>query len=105
MQIQDIMKVLIKKGISISMHYNETQGLFYIDLQTMAKSHLYLYEGGMLHGRYDYEKQIDLNQNIETLITELCHEFNYALHGRNYCQEAWAELCKSKGIVLEMYGM
>lgn len=105
MEIQDIMKSLAKKGISTSMCYNQTQGLCYIDLQTMAKSHLYLYEDGMLHGRYDYEKQIDLNQDIEILITELCHEFNYALHGRNYCQEGWSELCKSKGIVLEMYGL
>jgi hypothetical protein len=105
MEIQDIMKALAKKGISTSMHYNSEKDQFYVDLETRAKSELHLYEDGILHGRYQYEKQIDLSQDVELLVTELCHEFNNALHGRNYCQEAWAELCRSKRIVLKMYGM
>ena len=105
MEIQDIMKALAKKGISTSMHYNSEKDKCYVDLETRAKSELHLYEDGMLRGRYQYEKQIDLTQDIEELVTELCHEFNNALHGRNYCQEAWVELCRSKNIVLEMYGM
>jgi hypothetical protein len=105
MEIQDIMKALAKKGISTSMHYNSEKDQFYVDLETRAKSELHLYEDGILRGRYQYETQIDLTQDIESLVTELCHEFNNALHGRNYCQEAWAELCRSKNIVLQMYGM
>lgn len=105
MEIQDIMKVLVKKGISISMHYNIEKEQCYIDLETRAKSYLHLYEDGVLRGRYQYEKQIDLTQGIEELVTELCHEFNHALYGRSYCQESWAELCRSKSIVLEVYGM
>jgi len=104
MEIQDIMKALAKKGISTSMHYNSEKDQCYVDLETRAKSELHLYEDGILRGRYQYETQIDLTQDIEALVTELCHEFNNALHGRNYCQEAWAELCRSKNIVLEMYG-
>jgi hypothetical protein len=42
MKILDIMKVLTQKGVSTSIHYNVTQGLFYIDLETKAKSDLYL---------------------------------------------------------------
>lgn len=105
MEIQDIMKALAKKGISTSMHYNSEKDQYYLDLETRAKSELHLYEDEILRGRYQYETQIDLTQDIEALVIELCHEFNNALHGRNYCQEAWAELCRSNNIVLEMYGM
>ena len=105
MEIQDIMKALANKGIFTSMHYNSEKDQCYVDLETRAKSELHLYEDGVLRGRYQYEKQIDLTQDIEELVTELCHEFNHALYGRSYCQEAWAELCRSKGIVLKMYGL
>ena len=105
MEIQDIMKALAKKGISTSMHYNTENDQCYVDLETRAKSELHLYEDGMLRGRYQYENKMDFSEDVEEIITQLCHEFNNALHGRNYCQEAWAELCRSKGIVLEMYGM
>ena len=104
MEIQDIMKALAKKRVSTSMHYDVEKDQCYVDLETRAKSDLHLYEDGMLRGRYEYEKHVDLTQDVEELITELCYEFNHALHGRSYCQEAWAELCRSKDIVLEIYG-
>ncbi len=103
MEIQEIMKVLVKDGISTSMHYNSKKDQLYLDLETQAKSDLHLYEDGILRGRYNYEKEIDLNQNIEALITELCYEFNDALHGRNYYQTAWGELCNQRNIELEIY--
>jgi hypothetical protein len=105
MEVQEIMKILAKEGISTSMHYDSEKDQCYVDLETMAKSELHLYEDGMLYGRYQYEKQIDLDQDEEKLVTELCHEFNNALHGRNYYQQAWADLCRSKDIKLGMYGM
>ena len=104
-EIQDIMIPLAKKGIETSMKYDTEKQQCYVDLETKAKSHLFLYEDGILRGRYEYEKQIDLSQDVEGIITELCHEFNHALHGRNFCQEAWADLCREKGIELEMYGL
>jgi len=103
MEIQGIMKALAKKGVSTSMHYNSEKAQCYVDLETRAKSELHLYEDGVLCGRYQYEKLIDLNQDIEELITKLCHEFNQALHGRSYCNGEWADLCRSKGIILETY--
>ncbi len=102
MQIQDIMKALAKKEISTSMYYDSEKDQYYVDLETMAKSDLHLYEDGVLRGRYQYENQIDLTQDIEDLITELCYEFNNALHGRNYYQQSWAELCRSKNITLKI---
>lgn len=103
MEIQDVMRELVKRGVSTSIHYNKEKDQCYVNLETMAKSELHLYEDGMLYGRYQYEKQIDLSQNIEELITELCYEFNDALHGRGFCQQAWADLCRLKGIKLEMW--
>jgi len=103
MEIGNLMKNLAKKGILTSMHYDTERNQFYVDLETQAKSHLYLYEDGMLRGRYLYEKQIDLSEDAEELVRQLCHEFNRALHGRNFFQEAWADLCRSQGIELNVH--
>lgn len=103
-KVQDIMIPLAKKGIETSMKYDTEKKQCYVDLETKAKSELHLYEDGILRGRYQYAKQIDLTKDIEELITELCHEFNHALHGRNFCQEGWADLCREKDIELKMYG-
>jgi len=103
MEIQDVMKLLAKNGVSTSIHYNSEKNQIYCDLETMAKSELHLYEDGILRGRYQYEKQIDLNQETECLLNELCIEFNHALHGRSFCQGAWADLCRSRNITIEMY--
>ena len=104
MEIQDIMILLAKQGVSTSIHYDRNINKCYVDLETHAKSELHLYEDGVLCGRYQYETQIDLSQDADVIINILCHEFNRALHGRNYCQEAWAELCRLKNIELQMYG-
>jgi hypothetical protein len=103
LDLKDITKALSNKQISTTIQYNTDRDQLYIDLETRAKSELHLYEDGMLRGRYNYETQIDLSQDIESLITELCYEFNNALHGRSYCQIGWVELCESKKIKLEMY--
>lgn len=103
MEIQDVMKTLAIKGIYTSIHYDTEKNQCYVDLETKAKSELHLYEDGTLYGRYQYENKIDLTKDIEELITELCHEFNYALHGRDYCQSGWADLCRSKNITLNIF--
>jgi hypothetical protein len=102
MKIQDIMKVLAKNGISTSIHYNIEKDQFYLDLETRAKSDLHLYDNGIICGRYNYENHIDLSQDVENLVTDLCYEFNNALHGRDYCQIGWVELCRSKKIPINM---
>lgn len=102
--IQDLMMVLAKKGISTSMHYDTVKNQFYVDFETQAKSHLHLYEDGILRGRYDYEVTIDLSEEIDSLIYTLCLEFRYAVHNRSYCDLAWAKLCDQLGIVIQMYG-
>ena len=103
MKLEELVKELAYQGVCTTMHYDIDKKEMYLDLETRAKSHLYLYESGLLCGRYDYKKQIDLNQEADNLITELCQEFNHALHGRSYCQSSWADLCRTKGVELETY--
>lgn len=103
MEIKDLMELLSKNKITSSIKYDDILNKIYLDLETNAKSHLYLYEDGILRGRYNYEVQIDLSENIDDVITKLCYEFADALHGRSYYQAGWGELCRQKGIKLETY--
>lgn len=89
MTIQDVMKELSKSKILTSIHYDIKKDQCYLDLETMAKSHLHLYEDGILRGRYNYETQIDLNSDIEDIICILCFEFNRAKCGRDYYSQSW----------------
>lgn len=103
MKLEDLIKVLCKENITTSMHFDKEKEQFYIDLETRAKSELHLYEDGVIRGRYDYEQQIDLNQDTDDLIRVLCEEFNHALHGRNYYQYEWRLLCEKIGVKVEVY--
>ena len=103
MEIQDLMRVLCKEGITTSIHFNKEKEQCYIDLETKAKSELHLYEERVILGRYNYEEQIDLNQDIDDLIRVLCEEFNHALYGRSYYQEGWGLLCEKIGVTVEVY--
>lgn len=100
MNIQDIMKELAKMGVHTSIHYCVEKDQYYLDLETQAKSWLYLYEDGILRGRYQYESLIDLTFPIENIVVELCYEFDRVLHGRDYGSGEWAALCETKGITL-----
>lgn len=96
--IQDIMTTLAKHNIDTSLDINPTKNILCLDLKTDAKSHLYLYEDGTLNGRYDYEITIDMNDDMDNIIKQLCHEFVNALCGRDYGQEAWFVLCNKLNI-------
>jgi hypothetical protein len=95
------MKLLAEHKISTSLHYHSERNQYYLDLETRAESDLHLYDDGIILGRYNYEQSIDLSEDSESIIRSLCYEFENALHGRNYCQESWLELCKSKGITVK----
>ena len=103
MNLKDIMKELCKKNVSTHMRYDKDKDLFFLDLETGAKSHLYLYEDSIIRGRYDYHNSIDLRQEPYELLKTLCLEFNDALHGRNYYQCEWGTLCEEYGITLDAY--
>lgn len=101
MNLQKTMLLLQKENIETSIKLDDS-GEMYLDLQTMAKSHLYLYESGRLIGRYDYETFVDFS-DINSLLSCLCVEFNHALHGRGYFQDSWGKLCERKQIALEIF--
>ena len=96
LRLLDILKAL-SKDVYCSMEYDTEKEQFCIDLKTMAKSDLFLYEDGMLRGRYN-EKQINLNDEMEVLIVTLCREFDRALCGRDFGQAEWFELCKKNNV-------
>ena len=102
MEIKDLMKELALAGVSTSMHYSTEKDQFFIDLETKAKSSLTLYEDGLLCGRYQYTRQLDLSEDIDFLITQLCYEFVHCLHGRNFYNLDWGVLCEKKGINLNL---
>jgi len=95
--ILGIQKILSSEGIDTTILYDSDLGQHYIDLDTRAKSHLYLYQDRTLRGRYGYEVVIE-ETDRESLTRRLCLEFVDALYGRDYYNEYWAELCKRTGI-------
>lgn len=103
MDIKDLIFELAKKGISTKVCFDSDKNKIYFDLDTMAKSHLYLYEDGTIVGRYDYENKIDFNQNVDSILIDLCNEFNNALHGRSFGNEYWFDLCREFNVKCETY--
>ena len=99
MDIKEITKQLTIKKINASIHFNLEKDKFYIDLNTEAKSHLYLYDDGTLEGRYG-TKKINLNTDIESILLTLCEEFNEALCYRTYGNSCWFDLCKKMNVKL-----
>ena len=102
MHLIDLLKELTVNGVYTTFQYDEKKNQFFIDLDTRAKSDLYLYEDGILCGRYNYEQQIDLTQDTDLLITQLCLEFKQAMCGRSFGQEGWFKLCEKRQIQINL---
>jgi hypothetical protein len=102
MKLLFLMKELAKNGVATSINYDFERDEFYIDLDTRAKSELHLYENGIIRGRYDYENSLNFEDEMPDLIRSLCYEFSNALHGRNYYNQAWAELCLKNDVPLKI---
>lgn len=98
----EILKALVEKGIVVSLCYDTDRNEMYANLNTNTKSHLYLYNDGMLRGRYDYESQLDLSRSIDDLIVDLCNEFENATHYRSFGNDAWIKLCEENNVKLNM---
>lgn len=94
MKILELLKDLTKENIWASVHYNEDSDEFFIDLNTHAKSHLHLYENGVLVKRYDRTEIVF----DELILRKLCVEFKDSLCGRDYGNQDWFKLCEKLGI-------
>ena len=94
MKIIEIYKDLVIKGIySATLTYDLTYDQFYIDLATQSKSDLYLYENGVLRGRYNYENTLNLED--EDLFKTLLKEYEQSKHGRDFGNPEWEKYLNS----------
>lgn len=93
LKLLEIQKALAEKGVYTEIKIDDDFES-YLDLQTMAKSHLYLYGNGELKGRYEYNVQLDLDCSTDVIIRTLCFEFLGCLYGRDYYNGDWMRLCK-----------
>jgi hypothetical protein len=93
----EIVEHLAIHGINPILMHSSVTGKYYFNLQTMAKSDLYLFDDLSVEGRYGYKSKI-VEETLEENIRELCYEFANCLCGRDYYSSDWATLCKSLDI-------
>lgn len=90
--VEDVILQLIKYQVIPSIGI-DAEGITYHDLETRAKSHLYLYDDGTVKGRYDYVNNVFENADtVDEVIMNLVHEFENCLHGRNFYSFFWMNL-------------
>ena len=97
--IQKIFLLLHKNGVTTDARIDVEDNV-YLDLNTGAKSRLYLYEDGTLKGRYNYKNKVDLTLSEGDILRDLCYEFVNCLHGRDYFNHDWKKLCEKQNIKL-----
>ena len=98
-KLLEIVKYLTVQNIGVTIMFDTERKMFFANLDTQAKSSLYLYENGNLAGRYN-EDQIDLksDDSVVDIARELCYHFIDSTCGKNYYNGYWVELCKKLNI-------
>jgi len=102
MEVIDVVKALVVGGISgIEMCLDRETGEVYYDLKSGAKSHLHLYEGFVVKGRYGYENRLDIAEytTVSDVMGELFLEFKKCFYGRDFYNPDWMELGVMLGLV------
>lgn len=102
LRVVQTMNSLALKGHSITIMSKD--GKVFYDMDTMAKSHLYIYaipvdNKLMWEARYDRTGEIDLNtvgDNLEEVITALV--FNECMCGKDYASSTWFERFTEYGL-------
>lgn len=89
----EIAKYLALHKIEVTLNFNPKKNQYYWDLNTQAKSDLFLYEDLTLEGRYDYISKLEYD-TVEDNIRQLCYEFRNCLCGRDYGSCYWFDLCR-----------
>lgn len=95
-KFMELVKEVVQSGISVTLEFDHTEGKIYADLNFNAKSHGYLYEqedGSLVvKMRYDEVKLVeDFN--------DLLYCFKQALHGRDFGNPVWFDLCVKYGVL------
>lgn len=99
--VQDVVKELCKMGLEVKVAYSKGCDSLYYDLNTEAKSKLWLFEDFHVEGRYDHTAQISPNQSIEDILIDLFWEFKGCIQGRDFYSHTWAEIGVKLGCVLK----
>lgn len=100
MNVSDVVKELCKMGLTgVKFEYDKDQEMFYFDLNTGAKSHLYLYEDFHVEGRYNYKSKVHPECGLESILRELYWEFDNCICGRDYYNYEWKEIGVQLGII------
>ena len=86
-----ILEILTKEDIEPRIIFDLEEGKPCLDLNTLSKSSLYLFDDGTIKGRYNYTTQISFEDDV---ILDLCGEFKNSLHGRDYGNPEWFKLCQ-----------
>jgi hypothetical protein len=94
-KFMDLITEIVKEGIAVELDYDKEAHCIFANLNFEAKSHGYLYEQEdnlVIKMRYGNEREVEDIQDV-------CYAFEKALHGRDYGNVSWFELCVKHGIL------
>ena len=96
----EVLTYLVESGLEVSLFKAPNEGTICADLNTGAKSGMYLHPCGKLGFRYDREDYIDMNQEpFEEVIRDLFVSWKSCLHGRDYYNPDWLKVGERIGLV------
>lgn len=101
-EVSNLVNYLLDKGIQLSLTKNDLS--VGIDINTGAKSGCVLVpseEGSELiaHMRYGDKATIDLQQEVDDVVEDLCYLVKSCMQGRDYVDSNWLELMVEKGVI------
>lgn len=89
----EIAQYLAARKIEVTLNFSSKKNQYYWNLNTQAKSDLFLYEDLTLEGRYDYISKLEYD-TVEENILQLCYEYRNCRLGRDYGSCYWSDLCR-----------
>lgn len=100
---KNIISFLLKKGIELTLKL-DSEDQIYFDLNTKAKSHLYLFPSKnslILKGRYDHQTTIDYSDydDFDDIFNQVCFAVIDCLYGRDYMNTDWVNLLVERNLL------
>lgn len=91
--LAQILELALDNGVEVTMRKFDSEVVY--DMDTMAKSHLYVKpkgEGVVCYGRYDCEELV-------TDLEDFLYQVKGCLHGRDYMNSNWVQILVKAGIL------
>ena len=95
-KFMELVKQVVEQGIAVTLEWNAEAKSIYADLNFEAKSHGYLFETE--DGELLVEMRYSQVEEVEDLKSLMCC-FKKALHGRDYGNQNWFDLCEKHNIL------